>query len=371
MAHGFDTVQEAWNIQLAPALVEALDGAKAEAVALDDRGGGAHTIEIGGETFQVRPHGGKGGTKWMLGNDDLLLMVRSPAQDWPVSVRYLAAGLWEHGWDGLSTRLENALSGVSEVRGDKWCVVSRFDYAWDFYAPEFTAEMADHNLVSQFVMHQGVKASRHHGINVYGKPGRMETITLGSMPGLQVQVYDKGREITEASGKTWMVELWERQGFHPPDGSLDHVWRLECRFGKAYLKERNIRGPDQVSEALSEMLTEALFTRRLTEKNAADTNKRRHAMHPLWAAAYEAAGADALPPLGRRVTGRRDALAHGLKKQAAGVARAISHLEAGGFDKDAVDRIFREAREMAEADPEGARKDRKIGERYSQVDEAR
>lgn len=94
------------------------------------------------------------------------------------------------------------------------------------------------------------------------------------------------------SGKTWMRDLWARHGFEFSDDQWGDVWRLEIRFGKGFLRERNIRHPAEIARFLPELIAEALSTRRLCVPTN-DMKRRRWPMHPLWTAAYRARGASA------------------------------------------------------------------------------
>jgi len=317
---------------------------------------------------QVRATGAKGGVKWVAGNDDLLFLIRSPAAGWCVSIRYLSGGLWEYGLDALRKRAHEALLHEGfrpKVRGEWPVVVSRADYAFDFHSPKFSGEMVP-RLLERVVCHSSAKTRATltpDKLSVWAGGGMLQTIDIGSKQGLQVSIYDKSREITESSGKTWMYQLW--------GGVVDHVWRLEFRFGGEYLRDRSLRSREDLVTALPQLISEAVFTRRLTSPISGDARRRRWALHPLWTAAYLARGEASLPPLGRSVTGRRATLLNRQVRQIAGSLRSASVLAAGDFDPEAVGAMVNLACRLIDDDEQHQRKIDRARERYRFVDEAK
>jgi len=229
------------------------------------------------------------------------------------------------------------------------------------------------DLPKAVVCHSSTKEQGHGSadVNTWGRGGGLQTLTIGSKRGLQVQVYDKGAEIQEASGKTWMVDLWRQQGYEPPkEGPIRDVWRLEVRFGGDWLKQRNIRTLAAFMENLPELLTEALYRNRLTVPSG-DSNRARWPLHPLWAAALHGLpkGLD-MVPLGRVVTRRRDALYERMARQVAGSVRSAVVLNLGGdWDEEEAELLMAEAIRIIRADKEHGRKVDRARERYRLVDE--
>lgn len=106
-------------------------------------------------------------------------------------------------------------------------------------------------------------------IGTIGTSRRDETLQIGySRPNLAIQVYDKGQEITDISGKTWMYKVWEREGYYPPEKErAKDIWRVEIRFGKDFIKNRGFLTFDDMEAHLAELLAEALITRRLVRRS--------------------------------------------------------------------------------------------------------
>jgi hypothetical protein len=371
IAHNWDSVQEAFKVGIPEELAARLEKGKQEAI--EKHEGQGSLFSFGGQWFQIWA-GASQGNKWVLEDDDIQIHFGPPARDWPVTVRYLSAGLWEHGFQAVKDRVVGLLEKECIPAGDEprrlsdWCHVSRADYAFDFYSPKFTAEMNAKRVRENVLATSGVK------IGVVGPSTHDETLTIGMCrAGLVIQVYNKGTEITEASGKTWMFKVWEREGYYPPDDQkAKDVWRVEIRFGKEFLKDRNIRTFEALQNHISELIADAIFRRRLVKKNKRDANKARWPLHPLWAEVYEASGkAGNYLPVGRQITMRRQAYSEMLMKQEAGVQRARSVLYYGHYNKAYVAAASHEAMNHALEDERHKEKVAKCVERQRYIDEAK
>ncbi len=372
VAEGWDTVQEALALSPTLEFVDLLEMARKRAIEVQDDLEGVVPVELNGQPFRVHATGAKGGFRWRFENDDYVVMVGSPRRDWTISVRYLSAGLWEHGLLALREHCFRALAGyVTQTTLD--CVrVSRADWAFDFYAPAFSAEFVP-GTAGNVVCQGGVKI---HEVGAYetwsSGAGRGETLTIGSKATLQVQLYDKSKEITDVSGKEWMVAIWREAlgrdpwGFEP----ARDVYRLECRFASEFLKERNFRRPFEVVEALPLLLAEALVKRRLAVPDG-DSNRSRWPMHPLWSEAYRRRGATYMAAIGRKVTGRRAALLEAAARQIAGAIRSATVLAENDYDPVSAKELVDDAMSRIERDPKHAKKVDRAFDRYTDVDDAR
>ena len=368
LSEGMDSLQEAFNLKPTVELVALLDRSRAAAEALSGDKEGSVTLQLGPETFQIFATGAKGGFRWRLANDDMLLMIGSPSREWTISCRYTSGGLWEHGTDALRARAFAALRPYTQQIGSDVVRVSRCDWCFDFYSPALTREMIP-RIGEQVVTHSGVKTGEV--LSLMGAGGLAQTLTIGSKSGLQVQLYDKSREIDEASGKTWFWDIWIAglDGEYPWEDRPRDVWRLEIRWSADFLKDRNIRRPDELRAALPQLITESLSMRRLTVPTG-DSNRRRWPMHPIWSAAFTMHLTREILPLGRKVTGRRGVLVDRGVAQVAGALRSLAELE-GGYDPKRVVSLAERAKARIEADPDHQKKLEIARARYSEVDEAR
>jgi len=314
VAKGLDTVAEAFDVEIGPEIEKLLVGAKDAAAGLCEVNGKA-LIAIGSEDFQMSAKGGKGIRFW-LSNDDLTLMIRPFGMDFPVTVRYSAPGLWEHGYIALRERAERAILFLGKYRREDFHRLSEIHVAFDMYSPQFSDEMKP-EILNKFILPSGVKGVPNLGRENEGKNeawfrmNRIETYTISRGKPLEVQIYDKGREITEASGKTWMFDVWEKSGQWTRDQERPmqkHIWRVELRMRSDFLKDRGILTMSDFVTKEKELTSEVILTRRLTEP-AGDTNRSRWPLHWFWSALYRFAGeAEYGAPLGRKITQARAVL---------------------------------------------------------------
>jgi len=375
LAQGWDTVAETYDLQIPDQLQVQLEAARTEAELIDDQNAPPHTIVFGGEEIQINPRRPKRG-KWSMANDDFQITIRSPKMDWCVTVRYSAAGLWEYGLEALRERAVGMLLKECRQKGPDFARISEAHWAFDFYAPSFTNQMVP-GILADVICHSSTKKNNETKLKPvaageWGRADYVETLDIGKGGALHIQVYDKGKEITEASGKVWMCSLWERAGWQAEEeGRIRDVWRLEIRMKKEFLRGRGILRLDEMKAGLAELLAEALCTRRLTVPND-DQNRARWPLHPLWTAAYQATPeAREMLPLGKQITEAGDALRDRLVANVAGNLRTAVVLQVGAYDPADARTILNEALEHLEADPAHNRKEAKAQEVYKYVNAAR
>jgi hypothetical protein len=374
VAQGWDTVQEAFCLKPFPAFIDQLTAWQAAAADIGDSLEGKFLIDLNGQQFAMAAVGAKGGFKFRIECDDFLIFIGSPKRDWTISVRYLSAGLWEHGLRALRSRVLDALQGHAAAKDDDIVRTSRADWCFDFYSPQFSDDYT-RTLAGDVVAHSSVKRNDHMGfpetIDSWMLGNRGETLTIGKKSGVQIQIYNKTKEISDMSGKTWMFAIWVEglEGEWPWDGPPTDVWRLEVRFSGNFLKDRNIRRPAQLDDNLPALVTEALLNRRLTVPNG-DSHRERWPLHPLWERALREFSTDKILPIGRQVTGRREALYHNATGQIAGAMRAAAVLGFKDYSDQARDQVIKKALERLENDQEHHKKIIAAQARYVTVDEA-
>ena len=353
--------------------------AKEKAIALDDRKKTPIKFEFGNEIFQLLPTGGAGGKEFILINADLRFEFASRKRSFAVGWRATAAGLWQYGLEELVKRVFTILEFEGfKSNSDNWRKLSRVDYAFDIESETFTREMVP-EIVRQVICPKEVKARG----DFFVRNMHVETLTIGSKKGCQVQIYDKGLEITELSGKTWMIDIWMENGYCPEirDGKVicKNVWRLEVRMAGDWLKNRNAKTPDEFISNIWPLITEGLYSRRLTKQKVTDINRRRWPLHPLYFLAIDLIGNHReFVPLGYKTTEKSSVLQQMLIANIAGTLRSLAVLRLRGaldeeivFDMSEVDKAIKEASEQLENDHDHHKKINKAKERYALVDEAR
>ena len=254
-----------------------------------------------------------------------------------------------------------------------WRKVSRVDYAFDFHSPEMTSEISA-AMADQIVCHSSCKIKREFkakeivGYNM-GTSNRTQTLTIGKKDNLQVQLYNKSDEITEKSQKTWMYKLWKQVGLDTPENG--DVWRIELRYGRNYLKERGIDTFEQLEQSRESLLSEALKTRRLTDKTR-DKNRRRWPVHPMWHQAIDMAGnSSVMLNLRNHQEQAADVIIGKIEQDIKAALRRYSVLETGGdtYDKSTVAKLYLKIMKTIDEDYNHEQKMEEYGEKYKYVHE--
>lgn len=379
---GFDTLVESFDMVQTDEARDRFEQAKLAAQMRSKSGSEVVTMNFGGEALQVSSHGGRGAI-FIASCPDFVIDLRSPSMDFNITVRYSAAGIWQYGVAQMRERVHKMLLNEFHPKdegGREWVKISSAHICFDFYSPRFTGEMTP-EIISRMVCHSSSKKHINFKIegSAWGRAGYLETVTMGNKKSVEVQVYDKGKEITEISGKEWMVKAWEREGYYPPeDKKFKDIWRLELRFGKEFLKDRNINSFDDFTRSLDKIAAEALYTKRLTvqqgkrKKRLGDSNLRRRPLHPLWSCALASAGsAVRMLPIGRQITMSGEAYCEMLDKQAAGIVRARTVAAIGAADDTDMGNAVWNVWKVAMADPKRDEKEERAKERTKHLNVAR
>lgn len=204
--------------------------------------------------------------------------------EWGVSVSSNALPLALFGLAGVRKRIEATLRklGLDYRPGTE--SIRRVDVCADVICPGLSLDR--HHIVC----HSRSSVSDYDDgcIPQHGRSSRVETVTIGKNPNLQVSIYDK-RADTIAKKKFYWVDIWNdalaQRGLPHIDLSAretSEVWRVEVRAFKQHLKNRwAVTTWGSLRERLPEILDTAMQNIRLTVPTA-DTNRHRWPNHPLW-----------------------------------------------------------------------------------------
>lgn len=292
---GFDGLDVSFpltvNEAVAAKLLEAQEQSK---LAQQDVGIFTHN----GLTMLVAQTGASGGYAYRcstepgtpFGENWFLKHPRDNGDEWGVWVSCGALSLALHGLQKVRADLEQKLERLElnyELGSES---IGRVDFAFDFLAPDLRPQR-DH-----FVTHSRTKVREHAdlSIDVDGKSGRVETITVGKNPGRQVILYDKRAEII-AKKKPYWLNIWNdarQQDGHAPlvieDRAQSEVWRVEVRAFKEHLKGRwGVTTWGNLKARLPQIIETAFDQVRFTLPTS-DTNRSRWPDHPIWVAARAA-----------------------------------------------------------------------------------
>lgn len=289
---GFDTIDVAFAGALSDASLRLLEAAREEAgkrlePVFVNIGPGDVTVAVSGNGmrggYAFCGDTGPLGAKWFIKKN------RDP-REWNIFASPRATTLLSLGYDGTRDMLIRELEGMgAKVGGHS---VNRADFAMDFrtlgFSPrpeKFVAH--SHTKVQSHLSRKEPERDRNQPSSVT-RGRRVESVTIGKMPGRQIVVYDKRRESIERRKHYWF-KAW---GVSKEEPDLE-VWRVEVRAGKKELNGRwNIRTFQDLETAFGDMCCLALQQVRYVTDAPGDSNITRQELHPLWLAAQHTAGRD-------------------------------------------------------------------------------
>lgn len=275
---GMDGLDVAFMGALTTATIAALQEAKACA----QQDGEPALIELGGVPVKVYGHGAKGfsftvdtgedGEVWFFTRSDNL-------EGWNgrVSVRSLPLSIY--GYFGVKRRLfeRAAALGFRIIKES----ISRVDVAADFVLPDFEPRLdcfvARGRCRQQVYADAEVRPAVNSEILVNYAARSVTSVTIGTMPGRQIILYDKRRQAVKE--KLW--HWFEKWGVDRADKSLK-VWRIEVRAGKDYLSDFGLKTFADLEAMVGDVLRTALEQVRYTKRPRRDTNVSRRRNAPLW-----------------------------------------------------------------------------------------
>jgi len=378
LVHGFDWYQECLDFVIPELLWESLKTEKARAVDLDSRRKTPIAYQFGDMQFQLMPTGATGGKEFILENEEYRVELGALNRQWSVSWRARSAAIWASDLQELRARIY----GVFEKAGFKphenseydYIRITRVDYCFDIHSKAFTREMVP-EIIRQVVCPSEVKAKGDFIVQA----DSVETLTVALGSPCQLQIYNKTKEITEASGKTWLYDHWEIDAStgevreNIPDEWAD-VWRVEIRMRSKWLKPKKVNKPAAFFDNMWVLIAEGLYNRRLCSKTK-DTNRGRWPVHPLFSIILEEIeNPRAFLPIDRRAEGKAEILDEIIVRNITGSLRSLAMLrdrETGKFNKKTIDKILMQVLTLLETDPDHVEKIRRALEKYSLVDAAK
>jgi hypothetical protein len=241
--------------------------------------------------FRYRFDTGLDGEKWFVSHS-------TNTKNWNIRVSVKSLALALYGYEGAKSRLIKRLNdfeakGQVRMLSAKEAVktdfplerISRFDFCFDF-----VMLAAFEPLPKRFVAHQ--RAKKH----VYGEEGaisnysslngdKINTIRIGEMPGRQVVIYNKTKEIISSSKSCWW-KIWdiEQKAFKE---SFKQIWRIEVRAGKDELNKWSLKRFEDFDLKAGDVIQSILSAIRYTKPLKGDLNRSRWPNDPIWQAAID------------------------------------------------------------------------------------
>lgn len=180
---------------------------------------------------------------------------------------------------GFKAAIKSALKTIEQIGGRIAEVsVNRVDYAMDIRADGTELDL------SRIIAHPRTKRAPHWERSEQFQPSailtgrRIESITVGRMPGRQVIVYDKTVEARTSQHLYWF-EAWKID----PNDRGARVWRVELRLGRHALKTMlKMKTLKELELHLPQALCDLLQRIRYTAAGESDPNVTRRRRDPLW-----------------------------------------------------------------------------------------
>ncbi|MDG4720067.1 MULTISPECIES: hypothetical protein [Thalassospira] len=283
---GFDTLEVSFQGALKSESLEVLRNAKDEAAKTRED----QLIEIGPAKVDghVPAHGMTGGYAFVFDTgfmgEQWTFMDSEDTSRWNIAVKVRAANLAAHSYQEIKARIQQRLTDMGCIALQE--SIRRADFAMDFLMPEGFELNQD-----QVVAHSHSKVSSHwgeknadsekqnHPSTVF-RGRKLESITIGKMPGRQVIIYNKRKAAIEKQTPFWF-KVWD---IDPKDTSK-HVWRVEFRAGKKELKDKyNLRSFKDFEDSIGDVFCNTAEKVRYIDNGNVVSNISRAQQHPLWLA---------------------------------------------------------------------------------------
>ena len=247
-------------------------------------------ISYGGADFDLQPHGGSGYAFLLTGGPmDVRWAFKKPnsKDPWGTRVTVGSTLLATQGLGFVRAHLDKTLTRLGIRYLAEHISLSRVDFCVDVLAPDF--DLTPEN----FVLHSHSNRADHitpdAEMRSNGKSGRFTSVTAGKMPGRQVIIYDKRREVIDRRKLIWW-DIWNASRdalgeapLDPKDRDASQVWRIELRAGKNLLKDRwNIRTWADFDKKFGDLIAETFEKVRYAEPDPSDTNRARWPNHAIW-----------------------------------------------------------------------------------------
>jgi len=175
---------------------------------------------------------------------------------------------------GYQKALQDALDALKQLGFEvKGISVNRVDYAIDVLTPR-PIELDAANIVTH--SRRLIKA-HYDPIVEISRSRKVQSLTIGKMPGSQITIYDKLAEVKAKRNFHWF-KIWSLN----QNSEELNIRRVEIRAAKTTLKAHNITSIDALISRIGAVYSRLIAATRYVTLDDPDTNRSRAANHPLW-----------------------------------------------------------------------------------------
>jgi len=249
----------------------------ADAKEIAQRQDQAHIITINDKTFSVGKTGASGGYRYCLDTgldgENWVIGTSPDPRSWNIRVSVKSLSFALYGYKAVKKRIFDTLEAL-ETQGAHTDLpqesIARFDYCIDFIIDDFVPSS------SNIVAHSSTTKSCIE-IETVERGSKIETLRVGKMPGAQLEIYNKIREISIRHKPYW----WKIWGLNSTTFTQD-IWRVEARAGKNEIIKWSARTFEEFETKAGDIIISILKRIKYTAPNRNDGNKARWPNHPLW-----------------------------------------------------------------------------------------
>ena len=289
----FDGLDVTFQGKVPADILQVLEAAKTEAQLrkkdVPIRIGGWFTPVLVAETgmrggFAYRLDTGEDGEIWAISKSD-------SSEGWNIRASVKSLSLALYGYEGVKERIFHFLQNIKAVGPiDGYQPpqrpkerISRLDFCADFSMTTGFQPNDAHFIAHSHCTRSTQMAAIDLPMEQVRRGRRIETIRIGAMPGRQVTLYDKSREV-KSSNKPYWWDFWglDKKTFK---GS---VWRVEARAGKDELDKWGVKTFADFEAKAGDVVLGILQAIRYVSPND-DSNPARWPDHPLWVLTQETA----------------------------------------------------------------------------------
>ncbi|MBF0446382.1 MAG: hypothetical protein HQL68_12410 [Magnetococcales bacterium] len=194
--------------------------------------------------------------------------------EWGIRVSVHSLALALYGYEGVKTRIKAFLIDLGAF-GGLLERISRVDFCVDFITDHFTPNPKNFICHSRSTK-RGIGQIETVDLQTVERGGEYESVMIGKMPGKQVVLYNKSREV-QVKNKPYWWKFWglDQKTF------TGQVWRVEIRAGKHEIDKWPAKRFDDFESKIGDIFGKLLDSTRYVVPTS-DSNVTRWPESNLW-----------------------------------------------------------------------------------------